>query len=681
MIELLAPAGSPESLSAALRCGANAVYVGGKNFSARQNAANFDMQQMKEAAELCHLYNAKLYIAINTIITDNQIETLKSDVKEYAAFSPDAYIVQDLGAARIIKSITPDIPVHASTQMTIHTLSGALLAKELGFTRVVLARETDSSVIAEIAACGIETEVFVHGALCMSVSGQCYMSAAIGSRSANRGLCAQSCRLPFTAASNPDEHCLSLKDLSLTDHVAQLMDSNVTSLKIEGRMKRPEYVACTVSAYRDIIDGRVPDMETLNSVFSRSGFTDGYYTGKLKNMFGMRTKDDVLSSKNVLPQITQLYRNERKIASLDMEVSIRSGTQIKINASDSDGYKASVSGPVPQNALNKPVTCETVTRQLSKLGDTIYCAGKTDISLEENLSVPVSAFNAMRRELIDIMYNSRKARPEVLIHDFSIPEHPQTTPTESKKRHLRIRIDDLNRLPGEIDDKIQHYIVPVSYLCSSIDKLSVDKDMIIAEPPRFLINEKEIKKALRYLFDNGIRHIMCTNVCYIRMCREIGFELHGDFGLNISNSISADVLSDLGLKDITASFELKLSFFRKLKHSVPAGIMAYGHLPLMLTRNCPVKNSVGCSSCRSQITDRTGRKFPVKCSYGCTEIFNPDTLYLADKPDELIYPDFLTLYFTDESRGVIKRIIDDYVSGSASAPSGITRGLYFRGVV
>ena len=190
MIELLAPAGNMESVIAALRCGADAVYAGGKNFSARQNAANFDLMEMEQAIQLCHLYNARFYITVNTMLMDSQLDEFAADIKKYAALLPDAFIVQDPGAALIIKSIAPDIHIHASTQMTIHSVNGAMLAKKLGFSRVVISREASSEIISDISAEGIDTEVFVHGALCMSISGQCYMSAMIGSRSANRGLCA-----------------------------------------------------------------------------------------------------------------------------------------------------------------------------------------------------------------------------------------------------------------------------------------------------------------------------------------------------------------------------------------------------------------------------------------------------------------------------------------------------------
>jgi putative protease len=309
-MEILAPAGSMESLVAALRSGANAVYIGGKSFSARSSASNFENEEIAEAAKLCHLYGAKLYLAVNTVITDNEAASFCKFIADTAKIGIDAYIVQDTGCALLIKKIVPDAALHASTQMTVHTLNGAEFLKRLGFTRVVPARELSMAELSKIAESGLEIEAFVHGALCMSVSGQCYMSALIGSRSANRGGCAQACRLPFSACGNKDYCALSLKDLSLLSHTDELEKAGVCSLKIEGRMKRPEYVASAVQAVNDALNGKTPDMNMLRSIFSRDGFTDGYFTAKMQNMFGTRQKSDITSGKDILPVIRQTYNKE-----------------------------------------------------------------------------------------------------------------------------------------------------------------------------------------------------------------------------------------------------------------------------------------------------------------------------------------------------------------------------------
>ncbi len=681
MIELLAPAGNMESVIAALRCGADAVYAGGKNFSARQNAANFDHSEMEQAIHLCHLYNARLYITVNTMLMDSQLDEFAAEIKKYAALLPDAFIVQDPGAALIIKSIAPDIHIHASTQMTVHSVNGALLAKKLGFSRVVISREASSEIISGISSADIDTEVFVHGALCMSVSGQCYMSAMIGSRSANRGLCAQSCRLPFSASSDTNGNCLSLKDLSLIDHIDSLKKAGVASLKIEGRMKRPEYVAAAVTAYRNAIDGQTPDTDSLKSVFSRNGFTDGYFTSKKYNMFGMRDKNDVISSASVIPELNQLYQKERKISSVDFEITISAGKSVVLKATDSENHSFSVYGSVPEKAQNKAISDDIIKKQLSKLGNTIYSPGKIKINLEEGLTVPASAINCIRRNAIENLYRLREqACNKFVNNDFSLNYEKKNHITESAMPLIRIRLENKDQISLIDTDIIDMIIFPMHYILKENNIPYNIVERIIIEPPRFITDERKIISGLKALYERGFRHIMCNNLSYIKTGTDIGFKLHGDFGLNIANSYSLKSLSALGLTDSTMSFELKLSQIKKIYSPVPVGIIAYGRLPLMLTSNCPIKNTVGCSSCKHIITDRTNRSFTVKCSYDYTEIFNPDTVYLADKTDEFDGIDFITLYFTDETEIQVKKIVSDYINGSPVAPSGITRGLYFRGI-
>ncbi len=683
MTELLAPAGNIESLTAALRCGADAVYIGPKNYSARQNASNFDIDEIKEASKLCHLYNAKLYLAVNTLILDSQLDDFISDIKKYAQCSPDAFIVQDPGAAYIIKNTLPDMKIHASTQMTIHTPFGAKFAESLGFSRVVISREASREMINDISSLGIETEVFVHGALCMSVSGQCYMSAMIGSRSANRGLCAQSCRLPFSSRGSMNDHCLSLKDLALANHIDELRKAGVSSLKIEGRMKRPEYVACAVTAYRNALDGIPFDMDTLKAAFSRSGFTDGYFISKKENMFGMREKDDVLSTASVLPELKKLYQKERKVSGLSYKVKIKQNEPIEITAEDDEGFTASCRGMISEAAINKPTDREIVENQLSKLGQTIYEFKKADIEIDDGLSVPASEINRLRREAVEELYLQRTSsqiyKPDNI---FSKNNFLIKSSASGIRPKLRIRIEnaDIIKYTDDILKAADKLIIPIKLVSENIDELLKYTDSVIIEPPRFILDEQKCLEKLKELKNKGFSHLMCTNVSYISSGIECGFELHGDFGLNITNSASMKIFSEKGLKDAVVSFEPKLSSSSRLSRHLPFGMIAYGKLPLMLTLNCPIKNQTGCKSCRHIITDRTGRDFTVRCTNGYTEIFNPDKLYLADKLSELSCFDFIELYFTDETPEQTRKTINDYIKGVNSAPPGITRGLYYRGI-
>lgn len=672
--ELLAPAGSMEALKAALRCGADAVYVGGKTFSARQNAANFYHEELGEAIKLCHLYGKKLYLAVNTLIFDSQVCEFAQTIEQALLAGADAFIVQDPGAARIIKEICPGARLHASTQMTVHSPAGAETAIRLGFKRAVLARELSKEQIAEIAALGIETEIFVHGSLCMSVSGRCLMSAFIGRRSANRGLCAQPCRLPFSACENSKFCGLSLKDLSLAEHIGEIKNCGATSLKIEGRMKRPEYVAAAVTAFRNAIDGKPFDMETLRAVFSRSGFTDGYFTGKREDMFGIREKEDVISAKNVLPKLQALYKNERKLTDIQFSAKIKQGQPIGLEVRDGDGNSAKLEGTLPNSAINRALSMEILERQFSKLGNTIYSYGGTQADIDDGLAVGISELNALRRKAVTEL-DAERVR--------------NCTPTYSISSKALPEVDGITQIPGEIRAKISRF--SQFDAAGTADKIIVPTDIfpsegfaepekIIAEPPAFIVDENEVERQLLQLGNMGIKHIMCGNIAYFTLGNRYGFTLHGDIALNAVNSYSLSVVSEMGLCDITLSVELNVAQTAALKSPIPIGMIAYGRIPLMLTRNCPIKNEVGCGKCRKYVTDRTGRRFPVVCHNGYTEIFNSQRLYLADKLEKLRYLSFLTLYFTDEKPSEIRELTEMYRHGGGNMQD-ITRGLYFRGVL
>ena len=306
--EILAPAGSFDSLTAAVRCGADAVYLGGRELNARRNAANFSDEELAQAVEYCHARGVKVYITLNTLVRDDEMETAMNAVRCACDVKADALILQDIGLTSLIRRAAPDMPLHASTQTSVQTLDGIKMLADMGFCRAVLPRELSKKEIEKIAAQSpIELEMFVHGALCMCLSGQCQLSAVLGSRSGNRGLCAQPCRLPF-AADGGTGHDLSLKDMSLIEYLPELAQMGVLSFKIEGRMKRPEYVAAAVTACKKSLAGEsAAEYEhTLGAIFSRSGFTSGYYNGALgRDMFGVRRKEDVTAAKDVLSPLAR----------------------------------------------------------------------------------------------------------------------------------------------------------------------------------------------------------------------------------------------------------------------------------------------------------------------------------------------------------------------------------------
>lgn len=673
--EILAPAGSFEALTAALRCGADAVYIGGKAYSARNSAQNFSTDEIRQAAEMCHLYGAKLYLAVNTILLDSELQDFGIFIAEAAEAGIDACIVQDVGAAEIIRRTVPDMPLHGSTQMTIHTAEGAMWAKEHGFSRVVAARELSRDEIKPMLRCGIEIEQFVHGALCMSVSGQCYMSALIGSRSANRGRCAQACRLPFSACGNKNAGALSLRDLSLVSHMDKLISDGVTSLKIEGRMKRPEYVAAAVTALREAREGKTPDTSALRAVFSRSGFTDGYYTGERHGLFGVREKDDVTAAKAVLPELQELYRKQDHPVALDITVRLTADEPVTVVGTDSDGNTVTVYGDVPVAAMKKAADRELLERQLSKLGDTVYYLRELDCFCDGVSTLPASALNALRRELAEKLdeVRIRKNTPVYSINrcDFAVSRnaHADTDPA------IRFRVRTKKQLEAIKLQGNESCIIPLELA----ESLPPDERYIIGAP-RFVPDEDAFRLKLASLRDKGYSRLLCENPAHIRMGKAIGYELYGGMDLHTVNSVSAAFYENEGVTDIILSPELTLRQAHKVNAGVSLGIYAYGKLPAMLVRCCPIKNEVGCRSCTKSLTDRTRRKFPVVCGKDYTEILNSVPVWMADRLTELTGCGFMLIDITDEKPEEATEIASAYRYGSDIKPGSITRGLLYRGI-
>ncbi|WP_294413716.1 U32 family peptidase [uncultured Ruminococcus sp.] len=671
--EILAPAGSMETLRAALRAGANAVYIGGKRFSARSSATNFSLDEIEEAARLCHKYGAKLDLAVNTVISDGEAEDFCRYIKAAAKCGVDAFIVQDWGCAALIRRCVPDAVLHGSTQMSVHTAAGAAMLKKLGYARVVPARELDRETISRICDLDIETEIFVHGALCMSVSGQCYMSAMIGSRSANRGGCGQACRLPFSAVGNRDKAALSLKDLSLLPYARELADMGVDSFKIEGRMKRPEYVASAVHELKAALDGEAPDMKLLRGVFSRGGFTDGYFTGKRQDMFGVREKDDVISAHELIPKIHELYRFEGKAYTADFHAVIKEGQPVVITA-ECSGVSTSAQGDIPEKALNRPTDCDTLTKQLSKLGDTVFSFGKLTADIDEGLIVPAGKLNELRRTVTEKLTELiiEKNTPKYTISDFK-PCLTTIAPPERTKLPLRTYCRTAEQVSAAAELS-EYVIVPEKIV--SVEMLGgVDSDKIIAAPPRFITDEDGLRKRLEQLKAMGIDKLYCHTPDCIAIGKELGFKLHGSFTLNAFNSYSVKILSILGLEDCVFSVEATLEQIADIVPNMPLGAVVYGRLPLMLTRNCPIKNEVGCGKCTKKLIDRTGRELPVVCTRDYAEVLNADRLCMTDRLDEIRNISFGVVYLSDETAEEVRSAL------SGRKPQGnITRGLYYRGI-
>lgn len=672
--EILAPAGSIETLHAALRSGADAVYIGGKKFSARSSAANFSEAELTEAAKLCHIYGAKIYLAVNTIICDDEADEFCKYIKFAAAVGIDAFIVQDWGCAEIIRKCVPDAVLHASTQMSVHTVSGARMLGRLGFTRVVPARELDKITLRKICALDIETEVFVHGALCMSVSGQCYMSAMIGSRSANRGCCGQACRLPFSANGKETFAALSLKDLSLLPKSRELTEIGVNSFKIEGRMKRPEYVASVVNELKKSLGGSSPDMQLLKGIFSRSGFTDGYFTGVRQNMFGIREKEDVTAAHSLIPKIHELYRTERAVHELDFHVEIRENSPVTVTAVCGD-ISVTVQGNPPEKAMNRPTDKEMLEKQLSRLGGTVFTMKCLTADIDCGLIVPAGRLNELRRELTDklseliICQNT----PSLCVTDFT-PVLPMANPRKCPETlPLRTYCRTIAQVKSALE--LSEYVIVPIELIDKLQLSNVNIEKLIISPPRFISDEEQLISRLSRLKELGLSRLFCHTPDCIEIGKQLGFRLHGSFSLNVFNSYSAEYLKNLGLEDCIVSFEAKLEQISAIKSELPLGAVTYGRLPLMLTRNCPVKNELGCAKCTGHLIDRTGRTLPVTCSADYVEILNSDCLFMADRLNEFNCTDFGVIMLSDENEEQTR-----FALRGIKPQGNLTRGLYYRGI-
>lgn len=679
--ELLAPAGGMESVYAAVRSGADAVYLGAKEFSARRSAHNFDEEQLKQAAEYCRLHGVAVHLAVNILVKNEEIESFVNCVKTAARCGIDAFIVQDLGAAAIIKQVCPNIPIHASTQLSVHTPDGVRAMKELGFDRVVLARELSIPEIKEIAgSTDLELEVFVHGALCMSVSGQCYYSAMIGSRSGNRGLCAQPCRLQFSARQGENEHALSLKDLCAADSVLELLKLKIKSFKIEGRMKRPEYVAAAVSAYRNIIDRGSADLTDLRAVFSRSGFTNGYLeANRTQEMFGYRKKEDVTAAAGVLKGLKNSYNKERQNVGVNMRFVLKEGEPAALYMDDNVN-KAAKTGAYPEKAINVPLSEEKIKASLLKLGGTPYFAQSVAVEAGEGLTLPVAEINRLRRSCCEQLSEIRSLKSEPELFDY---EKIKPRPASGKKE-LWGRFAAFSDISDYAAQKLSKIILPVNELLRLADGGDnvLFKDKLAAELPRAIFGkERELENKLEVIKAFGVDHAVAQNIASVVTAKRLGFTVHGGFSLNAANDYSAKALKELGADSLIISPELKLSEIGALTSPVPIGMFAYGRLPLMLTRNCPVKREIGCENCKknSRLYDRKNIEFPVACSDGYTQVLNSAPIYMADRQREIIGCDYLVLYFTDEKN--TDDIIRAYINDQAPASSVYTRGLYYRGVL
>ena len=671
--EILAPVGGSEQLIAAVRTGANAVYLGGVNFNARRNAANFTNTDLIDAVSYCHARGVKVYVTVNTIVLDGELSALEQEAEIIAQSGADAVILQDMAALKLFALRYPSLLRLASTQTAVHNVDGARFLESVGFDSVVLARELSLPEIEAIcASVSIQKEAFIHGAHCMSVSGACYLSAMLGGRSGNRGLCAQPCRLNWTSGEHP--YALSLKDLSLLPHLQELTNAGVNSFKIEGRMKRPEYVAAATAACKLALADKPYDAESLRAVFSRSGFTDGYLKGKRDGqMFGYRTKQDVTGAEGVLSSLAALYRNETPLVPVDFHFTLdEAGATLAV--SDSEREITAQSG-APERAIHRALDEESAKKNLEKTGGTPFFVRSFTVKITEGFTLPASALNALRRDALDALLSLRgQTKPHERV-EFSFPK-PTRYQSRLERPALWARFYSKEQIASV--DAFENILVPAEEIDQSL--IAQYGEKLIAQLPTVLfpVDEPAFEEKLSALARAGLCAIWANNIYGIALGRRLSLRVHGGYGLNCANTESLRFYEEQGLMSLTLSFELSMAGIKQLGGALPRGIVSYGYLPLMQLRNCPIKASTGCAACgqSGELTDRMGVRFPVECDhYRTVSLLNSVPLDISER--NLSGLDHQLLYFTRENAQEIARVVSRFQSGEKTEESHTT-GLYYR---
>ena len=692
MLELLAPAGSMEALRAAVQNGANAVYLGCGTFNARQSAKNFTIQTLTEAVKYCHIRGVAVHLTLNTLVSDRETGDVCTLIRQAAMAGVDAFIVQDLGVVQLCKQIAPGVAIHGSTQMTVHSLPGVLFCAALGMTRVVLSRELGRDEIHYICKNSpIEIEVFAHGALCMCYSGQCYLSAAIGGRSGNRGRCAQPCRQSYGYGRWENKYPLSLKDNCLVAYLKELENMGVASLKLEGRMKRPEYVAAVTGVYRKAInEGAVtkPMMQTLTAAFNRQGFTDGYYTGRTgQAMFGVR--EDKYDDPKWLQEARQSYESaENGLVGVTFRAAVTQDGS-SLTATDPEGRSCTVRGPRPEVARTVALTEEALSDRLSKTGGTPYVCREVTAEIDPGLTLSAANINALRRSALDQLtaIRARREKPQL-----SRPQKFAVLPGLREQPGLVVQVTAKDQITSTLlNTRLAALYVPLHILaldpifCHELNRIVP----VTAVLPR-IVHDSELprlKDDLLLVKKMGVKDALVGNLGLLLPVREAGLKIRGDFGLNLYNSGSVNLMRDLEMKSATLSFEMTLPQIRDVSKAVPCEILAYGRLPLMITENCLIRGRTGSCTCNlstGKLMDKTGAEFPIiKDGDKCRSVLlNGKKLNWLDRQDDLARLGLwaIRLYFTTENAKEVDHVLSSYRNPTPCDPGANTRGLYLRGL-
>lgn len=650
--ELLCPAGSMAALDAAIEGGANAVYLGGTAMNARIYAGNFTPVELREAVKKAHAYGTKIYLTLNTLVTDRELPAFLEAAWDAALAGVDALIVADAGGAAAIHRAIPAMELHASTQMSGHNSEMAKELQRLGYSRMVAAREiSEENLKLLLQNSPVETELFVHGALCVCHSGQCLFSSMVGGRSGNRGECAQPCRLPYGNGKYP----LSLKDLSLAKEIPELILLGVASLKIEGRMKAPEYVRDVTKIFRTLLDeerGATPrEMEILGNAFSRGGFTNGYFRGKTdRSMLGVRSEADKESTRKVLS-----FAGLAKKVDLCLSATLCAEKPAILTLQKGD-LTVTVEGDVPQPARTAPLSRQDVLRSLSRMGDTPYRVKEANIELDEGIMLPVSRLNDLRRRAVEALDQALMppARERLPIR-WTEPET-----TSSNRRTARFY------LPEQITPKAKSYFERIFL---PLDRFTPAANGVVLPPVIFDGDFEKISKLLRSAKEQGAVWALVGNPGHLSLAQKVGLLPVGDYRLNITNRESAALYQKLGFCEPILSPELTLPQMRDLGGDTAA--IVYGRIPLMTLERCISEDLGGCSKCGQnavELIDRKGVSFPVLREWEHRNvIYNSLPTAMPDRLQELKKYNVGAWHFlfSTETAKEVDAVIEAYEKGTA----------------
>ncbi len=738
-VEVLAPAGSYESVAAAVSAGADAVYIGGPRFGARAFADNPDQEALCRAIDYVHLHGRRLYLTVNTLFKEQELDELYDYLEPFYRTGLDAVIVQDLGVLAFIRRHFPDLPIHASTQMTITGPHGANLLKAMGAARVVTARELSLEEIRRIhEKTTIEIESFVHGALCYCYSGQCLMSSLIGGRSGNRGRCAQPCRLPYevrrggrTLNARDQRYVLSLKDLCSLDLLPDILDAGVCSLKIEGRMKSPRYTAGVTAIYRKYVDRYLrhgggdwrvspADRRILLDLFDRGGFTDGYYRRQNgRDMVVLKEKPAFRETNAMLfSYLDETYVNTALQKPVRGLARFAAGwpAVLKLETEGMNGgvVTARVEGALVQQAQKQPMTREKIVRQLEKTGNTCFSFAGLEAEIEGEVFLPVQALNELRRMGLEalkeaLLSGSRRKAAPVLRDETRERPRRETQPGKGPAD----RDGSRPLIAASVEE--QEQLEPV-LSCPEVDAVYIDADGFPAETwkktasrcakagkacvlllPHLFRQETEDyfarwRKELEQAGFSGVAARCLEEVAWLKDSGlAASLPMIADVSLYTWNHLALDVMRQAGAVRAVMPVELTL---RELKAVGSAGqeIIVYGNLPMMVSAQCVRKTTEGCSRRRETLylKDRTGKQMAVKnhCTFCYNTIYNASPLSLLGMEDQIkgLMPGVIRLQFTTESPRETARCLTAFADGfrygrKAQQPVvEYTRGHIKRGV-